>query len=570
VQALRSGRVAPALAGLLLLVGTVELTGAAYPRWPLGLVTYAVGVAALLFARTRPLGVPPLVASVYALTPLVGFDVSQPASWALLLALAGFAAGAFAPSSRWPLGLASVLSELAIAYAGLAWLTSFGPSLLFGLVLCVGPWGLGLALRVAFERERRAAVDVERARLARGRARESAVLAERVRIAGELNDLLAHALGAMVVQASAAAELIDRDRAQAGRALAGVADAGREALAETGRLLRVLRDEWEESERPEVANSSSGARQRIPWRDVVVPAGLGVIATVEIVSHHYEPVPLTLGAFCLAAAVLVVRRAAPLVMPAATIAILLGAAVLGVPIAEPVSTALVVGFAAFAAGRHAGSRPIVSLAALAAALVPLVVGTVIHGDLSGDSLLVFLVLAPWAVGVALRAALVRAHDLAAAAERSRLEAETEAQDALARERRRIARELHDLLARSLSIMTIQASLAAEIAEADPLQAAAAVAEVEVAGRAALRDSGRLLRVIRDGSRSGTHPQPGVADLEALADECARWSQCRARAGGPRTRATWNRGLHLPHRRGGAYECAQARAGQRRPRPARAH
>ena len=67
----------------------------------------------------------------------------------------------------------------------------------------------------------------------------------------------------------------------------------------------------------------------------------------------------------------------------------------------------------------------------------------------------------------------------------------------AAERKRIARELHDVLANSLSVMIVQASLAAELVADDPGAAAAAVAEVERSGRTALGEIGRLLRLVQD-------------------------------------------------------------------------
>jgi signal transduction histidine kinase len=88
----------------------------------------------------------------------------------------------------------------------------------------------------------------KRERLERERA-ESAVAAaeeERTRIAGELHDVVAHALSAMVVQASGARRLAERDPQRAGEAFLAVETSGREALTEIRSLLGVLRREDEE------------------------------------------------------------------------------------------------------------------------------------------------------------------------------------------------------------------------------------------------------------------------------------------------------------------------------------
>ena len=102
----------------------------------------------------------------------------------------------------------------------------------------------------------------------------------------------------------------------------------------------------------------------------------------------------------------------------------------------------------------------------------------------------------------------------------RLEAEREAQAkrAAANERTRIARELHDVVAHSVSVMTVQAGAARRLldqAGAGP-EVREAVASVEATGREALTELRRAVGVLReDGESPGLGPQPGVADLPAL-------------------------------------------------------
>lgn len=76
--------------------------------------------------------------------------------------------------------------------------------------------------------------------------KREAVAAERTRIARELHDVIAHSISAMIVQASAARELIGGDERRAAIALDAVTSAGRRALQETGRLLHLIRDEKDE------------------------------------------------------------------------------------------------------------------------------------------------------------------------------------------------------------------------------------------------------------------------------------------------------------------------------------
>ncbi|HYH90706.1 MAG TPA: histidine kinase [Solirubrobacteraceae bacterium] len=98
----------------------------------------------------------------------------------------------------------------------------------------------------------------------RASAAASAALEERTRIAGELHDVVAHALSAMTVQATAARRLAERDPASAEAAFATVEATGREALTELRRLLGVLRREDEElglAPQPSLAHVGSLVRR---------------------------------------------------------------------------------------------------------------------------------------------------------------------------------------------------------------------------------------------------------------------------------------------------------------------
>jgi signal transduction histidine kinase len=113
-------------------------------------------------------------------------------------------------------------------------------------LLAVAPVLIGRVIRSRVELNR--ALREKTERLARERADRTAAAAleERGRIAGELHDVVAHALSAMVVQASGARRLAERDPARAASAFQAVETSGREALTEIRRLLGVLRREDEE------------------------------------------------------------------------------------------------------------------------------------------------------------------------------------------------------------------------------------------------------------------------------------------------------------------------------------
>lgn len=92
----------------------------------------------------------------------------------------------------------------------------------------------------------------------------------------------------------------------------------------------------------------------------------------------------------------------------------------------------------------------------------------------------------------------------------------------AEERTRIARELHDVVAHHVSVMTVQASAARRTLTRNPEAAGAAMEAVEDTGRAALVEMRRIVGVLRaDGEHpdsQGLMPQPGVADLAGLVEQ----------------------------------------------------
>jgi len=107
--------------------------------------------------------------------------------------------------------------------------------------------------RMTFNRRRRIAA-------ARDVAAKDAVTAERARIARELHDVVAHHMSVMVVQASAARAVADRDPAAAEEALRQIETSGRTGLAEMRRLLEILKSqEGEDGRAPQPGMAQLGA-----------------------------------------------------------------------------------------------------------------------------------------------------------------------------------------------------------------------------------------------------------------------------------------------------------------------
>ncbi|MEU5213426.1 sensor histidine kinase [Streptomyces sp. NPDC020742] len=106
---------------------------------------------------------------------------------------------------------------------------------------------------------------------------------------------------------------------------------------------------------------------------------------------------------------------------------------------------------------------------------------------------------------------------------ARLEKEREAQSriAVAAERARIARELHDVVAHNVSVMVVQADGAAYVLDSAPEQTRQALETISGTGRQALAEMRRLLGVLRTGEQAegGEYvPQPGVDQLGDLIDQ----------------------------------------------------
>ncbi|MEU6672446.1 sensor histidine kinase [Streptomyces sp. NPDC046727] len=136
-------------------------------------------------------------------------------------------------------------------------------------------------------------------------------------------------------------------------------------------------------------------------------------------------------------------------------------------------------------------------------------------EAAGTAALVWLVLgAAWAAGRVVRERRVRA------ARRERRLAE----EALAEERLRIARELHDIVSHSLSVIVVKAAVADHVADARPEETRDAIQAIERTGREALAEMRRALGMLRgdtagqDTTSAGaaeTAPPPGLDDLPSL-------------------------------------------------------
>ena len=107
------------------------------------------------------------------------------------------------------------------------------------------------------------------------------------------------------------------------------------------------------------------------------------------------------------------------------------------------------------------------------------------------------------------------------AEQAEAEREAEAQRRVAEERLRIARDLHDLLGHTVSLMTVQAGVAADTFDRAPEKARAAIDHIRAAGRQATNEIRATVELLRRHDEPLLSPTPGIADIPALATSTAR-------------------------------------------------
>ena len=234
-----------------------------------------------------------------------------------------------------------------------------------------------------------------------------------------------------------------------------------------------------------------------PWvLDVGITVVVALVAAGDVVDgdHH----PLVAAVAIGGAATLLLRRRRPLLVLAL---VSVAAFVLTIAGTQPLVVALLVAF--FSVATNAPRRT--SMYAAAAALALVTVGVALDGsDGPASSLPMLLAVAvAWLLGDNAR-------------ERSRRN-EERAREAVAEERARIARELHDVVTHNVSVMVVQAAAANEVFAEQPERAREALGAVEETGRRALGELRRLLGVVADGEGDGTVPQPSLASLDELVE-----------------------------------------------------
>ncbi|HEY0521313.1 MAG TPA: histidine kinase, partial [Ilumatobacteraceae bacterium] len=261
-------------------------------------------------------------------------------------------------------------------------------------------------------------------------------------------------------------------------------------------------------------------RRDVNSRDVVVAV---VLLAVMIASIHGKvPGAGQRGADALAYALAVpltlpfaVHRRWPVATLAATVAAFLAFATIGYAAYPGVSLfAILFGIAAHTDRRRSVAALAVCVTAMVAGLSIQPVGIVTTADRTSSLLAIAVA---WLAGENLRSR--RARWAALEDRATMLENEREERDrrAVADERLRIARDLHDIVSHTMSVIAVQAGAGHHLIDSDPEAARRALSNVETASRGALVEMRRMLGVLRDDDDApGTRaPAPGLSKIGDL-------------------------------------------------------
>lgn len=252
----------------------------------------------------------------------------------------------------------------------------------------------------------------------------------------------------------------------------------------------------------------------------LLPAGLLVWAQYEVwvdtdVNVSGPPLLFALAAAG-ACAALLSRRTRPLTAVLAVGAMLLVPGLLGHQ-AESGAQTLMAVTGVYSCGRY-GRRPLAYLTLLVAMLL-VVAWSTLNSDIEAGDTWLWTLNALWifGVGAAFRHERHLRDAAASAAEQRQLVAQQRYRAEAAEERLRVARELHDVLAHSLSVIVVQAEVADTLFCCSPDRSRRAVLHVGEVGRAALADIRQLVGLLRDDQPRALPPARDLADIPALVE-----------------------------------------------------
>jgi signal transduction histidine kinase len=501
-----------------------------------GSAVAALAVLALAVRRSLPVAAVAIPAAAIAIDAaaggVLGAELGSPLAVMCLACLAlGLHAGGW---PRVALGATAAVGAMTFAnqldpdngYSAL-------DDLVFFALLLGAPAVVGQLLRRRSQLIAELASRAEALAAARAEQAAGAVAEERARVAIGVHDALAHRVGEISLQAAGAERVADDDPGRALQALGRIEDAARGALDDIREVIGVLRAGDEElalaparapavavpapwsptAGRPSAAGAAESrhvgttARRRWtggPRRGADAPADrrwaggprldgdallaaavFAAIAIETLTSSRLEgPAPANLAGIALIAAPFAARRRAPLASAVAIYAATALQALLLTPPFELVTPIVILIVPAYSLAAHLPRRT--ALAGLAVC----VAGTLIAAPAVPT---ILVALAAFGAGLAARDRARRVAELSALNAELQRTRDAHAARARGEERLRIARELHDAVAHSMTVIVLQAGAAQRVWGHDPAAARVAVAALGDVARATLAELRETLR-----------------------------------------------------------------------------
>jgi signal transduction histidine kinase len=237
--------------------------------------------------------------------------------------------------------------------------------------------------------------------------------------------------------------------------------------------------------------------------------------------HHGVPVQAGIVLACIAAAGVGLRRWRPLTALALALAAEAVMVFLGFAIDPMIAVAAVLYMVALVKPPRTALGALIAVGVTLGVLALVTPSSASGTDRIGENLgraagTAFVLLAAWAAGRAVRAARAYAEGLREQAERRAEVKVDQARRAVAEERLGIARELHDVVAHSMSVIAVQAGVGGYVIGSRPDEAARALGAIETTSRATLREMRQLLGMLRDGTPGEMLSAPGLGDIADLA------------------------------------------------------
>jgi signal transduction histidine kinase len=259
------------------------------------------------------------------------------------------------------------------------------------------------------------------------------------------------------------------------------------------------------------------------YGDLLLAGSIGALYCLELafegdVEHR---LPSMVVAVCFAAALAVRRRAPLAVLAVGLVVIELDNTVLkGLAEAGAFLLGIVIGI--YSAGRYArGYWAAVSIVFVGVSIPLAAIEPGTPVAFTDFAFFGMFFGGPYVAGRVIRHRREREQQLENEAGALKLERDLKAREAVAEERVRIARELHDVVAHAISVIVLQARGGRRVLQSDPGEAREALDAIERAGEQALTEMRRLLGLLRDGDEElALAPQPSLARIDDLAASLA--------------------------------------------------